>query len=256
MATPKPLELPEGFLDGPAPDLHKSYINFLDEGLPEYNGLWAAVLDGVMSEEECKMLVAAAEATTHGTWERAMINIGGGFQRLMTEERNCGRIIWDNRELAAKIWARVEASVPEIHSLYGQPRITGVGPARWNETWKVTRLNERLRFLKYTGGEYFRPHADGAYETPDKTERSYFTLHLYLNDSQAQEGGEELRGGATTFHSYSMKKRVDVVPKSGRVLLFQHRDLVHSGDDVISGTKYTMRTDIMFHREGGDRRGV
>lgn len=42
---------------------------------------------------------------------------------------------------------------------------------------------------------------------------------------------------------------MDVVPKAGRVLLFQHRGLIHSGDDVTRGTKLTMRTDIMYAKE-------
>lgn len=46
----------------------------------------------------------------------------------------------------------------------------------------------------------------------------------------------------------------DVLPKAGRILLFQHRDLIHSGDDVVSGTKYTMRTDLMFSLDSGDPR--
>jgi hypothetical protein len=40
--------------------------------------------------------------------------------------------------------------------------------------------------------------------------------------------------------------RLDVNPKMGSVLLFQHAHLLHSGDDVISGTKITLRTDLMY----------
>jgi len=109
-------------------------------------------------------------------------------------------------------------------------------------------------------------HCDGAYRTPDGRQRSFYTLHLYLNDSakalgiseptqgelEAQSGSskvrstdELLRGGATTFHLGD--RRLDVDPKIGRVLIFQHSRLLHSGDDVISGIKYTMRSDIMFN---------
>lgn len=64
------------------------------------------------------------------------------------------------------------------------------------------------------GGEYFRPHCDGSYETPDRKERTYFTLHLYLNNAdvvtmeEAEKVGGALSaesvlvGGATTFHAY------------------------------------------------------
>jgi len=41
------------------------------------------------------------------------------------------------------------------------------------------------------------------------------------------------------------------------VLIFQHRGLLHSGDEVLEGIKYTMRTDLMFEeasRDLGERR--
>jgi hypothetical protein len=260
-----PSTLPEGFLSGPAPNLTRTDIDLRKSGiLPAYDNLWAVILDGVLSEEECDMLIAAAESTTEGKWERALVNIGGGMRAMYEDTRKCGRIIWDDRDVVAKLWTRIEGAVPEIHQLKNWPHVTGNGPAKRNETWKLTRLNERMRFLKYVGGEYFKgmslhlqncklltlaAHCDGTYETPDGKERSYFTLHLYLNDAEDSRDQEPLKGGATTFHSYDMQRRLDVMPKYGRVLLFQHRFLLHSGDDVVSGTKYTMRTDIMFAKE-------
>lgn len=108
-------------------------------------------------------------------------------------------------------------------------------------------------------------HCDGAYETPDGSQRSFYTIHLYLNDSEQaldaagkKEFAEEiksksiLKGGATTFHSTNMEKRIDVDPKAGRVLIFQHRGLLHSGDDVSQGIKYTVRSDLMYGFEMGD----
>ena len=104
-------------------------------------------------------------------------------------------------------------------------------------------------------------------------QRSFYTLHLYLSDSAQglgipepseveakaaakkalEEGKPEklLRGGATTFHSAKTSERLDVDPMIGRVLIFQHRHLLHSGDDVKSGIKYTMRSDLMYEFEGG-----
>ena len=92
-------------------------------------------------------------------------------------------------------------------------------------------------------------HRDASFgeEVNGKYQESLFTLHLYLNDSQAAVGDSaELIGGATPFLSDDTKRRVDVDPKTGRVLIFQQRKLLHSGDDVKEGVKYTMRTDIMF----------
>jgi hypothetical protein len=44
----------------------------------------------------------------------------------------------------------------------------------------------------------------------------------------------------------TMHKSLKVDPKVGRVLIFQHAYLLHSGEKVTSGTKITMRTDIMY----------
>ena len=254
--------LPEDFLTTPAPNITVSRIDFTKTELPEYDGLYAVILDSVLSPAECETFIKAAEATTEEGWERAQINIGGGRQMLITDSRNCGRIIWDSREVVAKIWKRIEhvPEVQEIVRLQGVPHVFGNGPSKRGEVWKFTRPNERMRFLKYVGGEYFRPHCDGSYETPDRMEQSYFTLHLYLNnagildvDELRQKGTKKdknmLIGGATTFHSQNMKREYDVRPQAGRILLFQHRNLLHSGDDVVRGVKYTMRTDLMYALE-------
>jgi hypothetical protein len=87
---------------------------------------------------------------------------------------------------------------------------------------------------------------DGQYTTPDGKESSFYTLHLYLNDSVACGG--DLEGGATSFHSRDLK--MDVDPKAGRVLIFQHSGLLHSGAEVHQGIKYTLRTDLMYSRAG------
>ncbi len=53
-------------------------------------------------------------------------------------------------------------------------------------------------------------------------------------------------GGATSFLAPREDRKVDVDPKTGRVLIFQQRKLLHAGDDVAQGIKYTMRTEIMY----------
>lgn len=217
MTTTETTLLHKDFLRAPATDIKVSRVDFEKVGLPMYKGLYAVVLDHVLTPDECDTLIRGAEASTTKGWERAMINIGGGRQRLMTDERNCGRIIWDSRDVVDRVWKRIGhlAEVQEITRLENVPRILGSGPSKWNEVWKFTRPNERMRFLKYTGGEYFRPHCDGSYETPDRKERTYFTLHLYLNNADVvtKEEAEKkddvpsttdsvLVGGATTFHAY------------------------------------------------------
>ncbi|GAB1204354.1 hypothetical protein APSETT445_003007 [Aspergillus pseudonomiae] len=256
---------------------HKIDFATSDPPLPEYKGRFAAIIDNILTQEECNELIRLAEATTltpqstTPVWERAMINVGNGRQKLATDTRNCGRIIWDTPELAEKLLNRLMPFLQDldIDRLENRPLATGL--AGRNKTYKLTRLNERLRFLKYEGGEYFRPHWDAFYTTPDRKEKSFYTVHLYLNGDGEQdlqelvreqtrvEKGEEkvnldvggkLLGGATSFlPRYEEKERqLRVFPKMGSVLVFQQYDLLHGGDSVFRGTKYTLRTDVMYEQ--------
>lgn len=235
------------FLAGPAPaNATKKIIDFAKSDVAEYKALYAAVIDDVLTAEECQKIVRAAELKAGGTWERAMVNAGGGRQVMYEDIRKSGRIIWDDADLMDRIWKRCEPLVPELQQINQQPKVSGLGPYKRREIWKFTRCNERMRILKYTTGEYFQMHCDGCYETPDGTERSYYTLHLYLNDTNTQDDGGVLEGGATTFWAMDEKRNYSVQPKIGSVLIFQHRNLLHSGDEVSKGMKITMRTDLMY----------
>ena len=160
---PLPYTLPEEFLSQPKPDIKKQIVNFKKVGLPEYDGFYACVLDDVLTAEECVQLTRAAESTTNGSWEKAMINVGSGKQVMATETRNCGRIVWDDREIVAKIWARCRDAVPELSEIRDQPKIAP-GSARKKDAWRMTRLNERMRFLSYVEGNYFRRELTGCSE--------------------------------------------------------------------------------------------
>jgi len=160
MAGTEDIEFLEGypadFLEAPAKNITVEPVNFTKAGLREYEGLYAVVIDNALSPDECQTLFDAAEAQTSGQWERAQINIGGGRQATFVDQRNCGRSIWDSKDMVARIWKRIEHAVPEIQRLEKQAKVTGNGPVKRGEVWKLTRLNERMRFLKYEGGEYFR----------------------------------------------------------------------------------------------------
>ena len=147
---------PSKFLTQPSPSISRQVIDFSKTTLPEYHGLYAVILDNVLSKEECDSLVSAAEQHASGQWEQALVNIGQGRQMLITEARQCGRIIWDSREMVGRLWARVNGHVPEVKTIYQQPHVTGVGPSKRQEIWQMTRLNERMRFLRYKRGDYFK----------------------------------------------------------------------------------------------------
>lgn len=96
-------------------------------------------------------------------------------------------------------------------------------------------------------------HCDGAYHyvKKDGTEvQTHYTVQLYLNDSaKSSTTGEGHLGGATSFLSRDEKRRIDIDPKAGSVLIFQHNKLYHEGAEVVSGVKYAMRSDILYRWE-------
>lgn len=59
------------------------------------------------------------------------------------------------------------------------------------------------------------------------------TFMIYLND--------DFTGGQTAFYEFD----VDVAPRLGMALVFQHR-LLHEGCTVRSGVKYVLRSDVMY----------
>lgn len=142
------------FLLTPAADATVTRINFTNTPLPEYADLQAFVIDNALTSSESTTLLSAAEAS--GTWQRAMIEVGNGRQRQEDDQRKCGRLIWDSSDVAQRIWNRVKSFVPEIAKLERQAEVTGGSAVMRGEVWEASRLNERMRFLRYEGGEYFR----------------------------------------------------------------------------------------------------
>jgi hypothetical protein len=99
------------------------------------------------------------------------------------------------------------------------------------ENKKAVCLSPYFRFYKYTPGQKFNMHKDGRQNIDDLT--TYYTLLLYLND--------DCTGGTTKFR----QEGIEVSPKTGNALLFQHH-LWHQGTEVMSGVKYVLRTDIAY----------
>lgn len=102
------------------------------------------------------------------------------------------------------------------------------------------RFSSQMRFYRYHQGQMFKPHFDGIMVDPASATESRWTLLMQLN--------EEYQGGHTIFH-ISGKDQVSVQPRTGQAVCFFHRTK-HEGAEVISGAKYVLRADIMFHQNG------
>jgi hypothetical protein len=236
------------------------------------------VVHNVLTVHECDDLIAFSE---NKNYEPALINIGGGRQKLMANTRNNDRCIYDDPVTVEKIWQRVLKSLQAVdpdsyNTLVDVPFINN--RLRQNGAEKVysaVGLNERMRYLRYDAGTFFAPHFDGSYVRsleagPEREgERSFVTFQAYLN--------EGFKGGATRFLSVNDTENHDgggddtpsfwpafltstkrpsgrnphynVVPRTGSVLLFQH-DCCHEGARLISGRKYAIRSDVMYSTAG------
>jgi predicted 2-oxoglutarate/Fe(II)-dependent dioxygenase YbiX len=189
----------------------------------ELDGDDVFVLHHFLSRDDCAHLIARSETLGY---EDAPITTGYGSV-MAKGVRNNARVMVDDPELAAALWARARDFLPE--------RIGG---------WEAAGFNERFRFYRYDVAEKFAPHYDGYYQR-DNGERSQLTFMVYLN-----EGAE---GGETVFSYRNGLIRFQVRPVCGMALVFKHLQL-HEGAPVERGRKYVLRTDVMYRRKRSEVR--
>jgi prolyl 4-hydroxylase len=174
-------------------------------------------LANVLTPGECEGLIQRAEA--HGFTD-APITVGANKFRMAPDIRNNRRVMQDNPALAGLLWARVSAHVPQR---LGDYRPVG--------------LNERFRYYRYTPGQQFDWHMDGAF-VRSQEEQSLLTLMFYLNEGCV---------GGTTDFMFVADDEIRVAPRQGMALVFSH-PMHHRGAPVVEGTKYVLRTDVMYRR--------
>lgn len=174
--TSHPVDIPDSFL-APLSDpsvIEVSQIDFLNSLLRGYAGRHAFVLDNVFSDEECKQLIYMAEQSAgahrggddepeNNGWTTAMVNAGPGHEFHAPDYRNSDRIIWDNKDMTQRIWRRVlqgEGMKEHLLRLNGEKYETVIGKYSFGkgQRWVATDygINERMRFLKYGAGQFFR----------------------------------------------------------------------------------------------------
>jgi hypothetical protein len=204
-ATPQIPTLPPPPADG---SLRVLQVDFAQYGFPELSTRTCIIIDNLLTPGDVRKLYTSAVSS--GEWQAAQVNTGGGRQVLATDYRNSGRIILDSHEVAGWLFDKIQPHLPAyVVSIPGAPHHSarrspayneakeqsnkatlGVGAKAKEPVAKCTRLNERLRFLRYEKGMFFNPHYDGHYWTPDKKEVSYYTLQVYL--SGEEDEGEQL----------------------------------------------------------------
>lgn len=177
-------------------------------------------ISDVLMAAECDEIIAASESRGY---DDAPISTAGGFV-MRKDVRNNTRLMLDDPATVNRIWGKIAAFIPP----------------QW-EGWQATGLNERIRFYRYEPGQYFAWHYDGCFRR-NEHEESKLTLMIYLND--------DFTGGETKFSLRYPYNDIVVKPIKGHALVFDHY-LFHEGSAVVRGTKYVLRSDVMYKRVTG-----
>lgn len=201
--------------------------------LPQVPGAYHLL--NVLSPAECRALIELSESL--GYLPDAAVS-------LPRDIRHNDNVVWiTDAQTDGAIWERVSQQANQQLEIFDDKRALGI--------------NARFRFYRYSEGDYFKPHTDGAWPGsrvqqeqlvanayPDRY--SLMTFLLFLN--------EDFEGGATRFfldsRSRNSDRVVDIRTPRGGVLCFPHGmhplHCVHSSEPIRSGTKYIIRTDMLF----------
>jgi len=170
------------------------------------------IVPNFFREEECVGFIEFAEQQG---FEEALVNTRAKGQVMMKDMRNNDRHIFQARDLATQLWPLIQEHVPS--------EVDG---------WIANGVNEQFRIYRYKDGQEFKVHPDGAFKR-NENEHSKITAIIYLN--------EGFEGGETEF----VMPNETIEPLAGTLLLFAHKQL-HKGNPVPEGTKYVLRTDVMY----------
>ena len=193
----------------------------------------------VLGDAECAQLVAISDAL--GYHDDAPVSL----PHHVRHNTNVNWVV--DESIDGPIWERCRPLIPE--------RVAGA-PA--------LGLNARFRFYRYREGDFFRPHTDGAW--PGSRVRNGRLVHDAYGDRISQMTmllflSDGYTGGRTLFYvrepggtSGGGAEAVGVATPKGAALCFPHGlhplHCLHAGEPVSSGTKYIIRTDVLFGLPG------
>ncbi|MCO6459008.1 MAG: 2OG-Fe(II) oxygenase [Pirellulaceae bacterium] len=168
------------------------------------------VIHDFLSPRECRRHIERSEAIGYETF-----TIDG---QVFHGYRDNARLMVDDAELAESLWQlAAEHLPPEIDSR----------PA--------AGFNPHFRYYRYTGSEAFAPHQDGSVRIGQRTSKLTFLVYL----------ATIAKGGETRFYDEDLNIAHVVQPTVGKAIVFEH-EIIHEGVAVDEGTKYVLRTDVMY----------
>jgi len=196
------------------------------------------VFGNVLSAEECESLIHLSERHGYVMLKSAE---NGGKGRTNT------RVLTHDESLANLLYLRMKRFLPPFYRL--------TDGRMWNEEYDLCGLNERFRWCKYVEGQSFKSiHCDKRVSLPEQERYSFFTVNIYLNGF-----GTNYNGGRTIFYDQKGLKNgknaqyeesSSFGAQTGDVMIFNHypHKYPHCGEMLSSGTKYLLRSDVMYKK--------
>ena len=196
----------------------------------------AFVIDSFLNVAECEQLIHLANKLSstgfHYVTEASHMDSDGITHIVKLQEANKHKLsVYEHTPTIKMLWKKMEPIIqPHIRKFIAH---TNCG--------RPIGLNPRLRVLRYdaTDNDVFEPHFDATTKVDNTT--SLLTVLIYLN--------VDFSGGETCYLDHHISRNIDsctkIVPSMGKVVIFEH-DLYHSSIPLECGTKYVLRTDVLF----------
>lgn len=153
--------------------------------------------------------------------------------------RECFRTQYHDADLAHCLYQRLEQTVPKLGAMLSQQQQDNQPYDDWRPPKeRAVSFNPNIRLYRYDKGMQFARHIDES-NVVEGMGVTRVTVLIYLSDCQ---------GGATRFF-VDHQPDVCFAPVVGAMLLHVHGDeccLEHQGDPVLAGTKWVLRTDVVY----------
>jgi hypothetical protein len=190
----------------------------MNNDIINYSNKYVQIIENVFTKEECEDLIKISEEKG---FETAGFYVDKyGKEHFFLNKRKSNRCIINDTSLADKILYRIKNLIPREYN-----------------NRKLHSVNYKLKFLKYNIGDYFTRHHDGNYISENGS-KSQITILIYLNN--------DYEGAYTTFFKNSEDFNGCIIKPSIGMVCLMDQKIEHEVNALISGTKYVIRTDLMY----------
>jgi prolyl 4-hydroxylase len=184
----------------------------------DYGDKYVQTIENVFSKEECEELIKISE--DKGYNPASLFTDKFGKEHFVLDKRKGLRCIIDDLNFADKLLHKIYQFIPKTY-----------------KNMKLHSINNRLRFLKYNSGDFFKRHSDGNYISENGS-ISQITILIYLNDDYTD--------AYTTFFKDPDDYDGYVIKPSIGMLCLMDQKVGHEVNPLSSGIKYVIRTELMY----------